>query len=574
MTHSTLTRGCVLLALAAPMLTADISSAQSGQRGTMIIGNDQGRHVLHFAEPDLDLVLQPDLRPSDIRIFDRELTLSDAQREVIGRLLEEYLVAFKELLEKQHPEHPADEAAPPKPRPRPAPRQAGEAPGEGPQAAGPPNEENAIDAIILDELRKAGFDADSLDDLPFSPRIMIGVSMPAPGAGAGAAGAATGPPEPSFDVSISFESEDDALTDELRAKLQAAADKMVPRITEHAKAQMAAQMGAGGGMGGGPDPAERIREKWQELTELRARIKAFLAAKRALRARVMTEVQTILAEEQLALWPAFERTLTRIKTLPLGTFDGESTDLLAILDDADLSETALEGIAALLESYELQLHAALVRRNGMLEDIDAEIDLALYERDGGRALMLVDRATRARLAIRSLNEQYREMIAGELNDPQAAAFRRSALAAAYPTVYRRTLGEEAFAQAQELDPISENVRIAITALQADYLQQLGRINDRIARTIRDQQPRRLREAIEQAVAELTAAEFPGERSEARDTITDDFRRRQQLDGRTMRSLYGMLTEAQIAKLPKIPEIDLAEPVTAEHSEGGLDEEDY
>ena len=82
MTHSTLTRGCVLLALAAPMLTADISSAQSGQRGTMIIGNDQGRHVLHFTEPDLDLVLQPDLRPSDVRIFDRELTLSDAQREV------------------------------------------------------------------------------------------------------------------------------------------------------------------------------------------------------------------------------------------------------------------------------------------------------------------------------------------------------------------------------------------------------------------------------------------------------------------------------------------------------------
>jgi len=548
--------------------------AQSGQRGTMIIGNDQGRHVLHYAEPDLDLVLRPDLRPSDIRIFEKELKLSDAQREVIERLLEEYLEAYKELLETQHPEHPADEAAPPtpRPRPRPAPRQAGEAPGEGPQAAGPPDEENAIDAIILDELRQAGFDTASLEDLPFSPRISIGVSMPAPGEGAGAAGAATGPPEPSFDVSISFESEDDVLTDELRAKLQAAADKMVPRITEHAKAQMAAQMGAG--MGGGPDPAERIGEKWRELIELRARIKAFLAAKRALRARVMAEVQAILAEEQLALWPAFERTLTRIKTLPLGTFDGESTDLLAILDDLDLSETALQKIAPLLESYELQLHAALVRRNELLEDVDAEIDLALYEHDGDRALMLVDRATRARTTIRRLNEQYREMITGELSHPQAGAFRRSALAAAYPTVYRRTLGEEAFAQALQLDSISGDVRAAITTLHADYLQQLGRINDRIVRTIRDQQPRRVREAIEQAVAELTAAEFPSERSAARDTITDDFRRRQQLDGRTLRSLYGMLTEAQIAKLPKIPEIDLAEPVTAEHSEGGLDEEDY
>lgn len=544
--------------------------AQSGQRGTMIIGNDQGRHVLHYAEPDLDLVLQPDLRPSDIRIFDKELKLSDAQREVIERLLEEYLEAYKELLDTQHPEHPEAEEATAAPKRR----QADGEPAEGaPAAAGSPrDEENAINAIILDELRKAGFDAASLEDLPFSPRISIGVSMPAPDAEGGGAGPL--PPEPSLDVSISFESEDDVLTDELRAKLQAAADKMVPRITEHTRAQMAAQMEAGGGMGGGRDPAEAIRQKWQELTDLRARIKAFLAAKRTLRARVMAEVQTILAEEQLALWPAFERTLTRIKTLPLGTFDGESTDLLAILDDLDLSETALEKIAPLLESYELQLHAALVRRNELLEDVDAEIDLALYERDGNRALMLVDRATRARIAIRRLNEQYREMITGELSHPHAAAFRRSALAAAYPTVYRRTLGEEAFAQALQLDSISGDVRAAITTLHADYLQQLGRINDRIVRTIRDQQPRRLRKAIEQAVAELTAVEFPGKRSEARDTITDDFRRRRQLDARTMRSLYALLTPGQIAKLPKIPEIDPAEPVTAEHSEGGPDEQDY
>jgi hypothetical protein len=477
-------------------------------------------------------------------------------------------------METKHPEHPQhmkpEQAAP-------APRrvQAGGAPAEGAPTApgGPQDEEDAINSIILDELRKAGFEADSLEDLPFSPRISIGVSMPAPGEGAEAAGAEIAPPEPSLDVSISFESEDDALTDELRAKLQEAADRMVPRITEHTRAQMAAQRG-GGGMDGRPDPAERIGEKWRELTELRARIKAFLAAKRALRARVMAEAQTILAEEQLALWPAFERTLTRIKTLPLGAFDGESTDLLVILDNAELSETALEPIAPLLESYELQLHAALVRRNALLEDIDAEIDLALYERDGDRALMLVDRAIRARTAIRSLNEQYRETIAGEVDDPFAAAFRHSALTASYPSVYRRTLGEEAFAQALQLDSINEDVRIAITALQADYLQQLGRINDRIARTIRAQQPRRMRETIEQAVAELTSEQFPAEHTAARDTITDDFRRRRQLDARTMRSLYSMLTPAQIAGLPPIPEIDLAEPVKAEHSEGGPIEEDY
>ncbi|MDY7107492.1 MAG: hypothetical protein SYC29_02540 [Planctomycetota bacterium] len=552
----------VLVLLTTPMLFADIGSAQSGERGTMIIGDDQARHVLHYAEPDLDLVLEPDLRPSDARIFARELKLSDAQRAVVKRLLEEYLEALRELIETKHPERAAEDAARPAPPPR---KRADQPSGEAPPP-GPESERDAIDAIILDELRKAGFEATSLDDLPFSPNIRIGLRMPGPGA-AESAPMEAGPPEPSLDVSLSFESEDDALTEELRARLQEAADRIVPRITEHVKADLAARRAEGGGMAG-PDPAARLREKWRDLTELRARIKAFLDARDALRARLMTSVQTMLAEEQMTLWPAFERTLLRIKTLPLGRFDGERTDLLAVLEKVETGETTLERIAPLLESYELQLHAALTRRNDLLEDIDAEVDLALYEGDGDRALMLTDRAIRARIAVRALNEQYRDLIAGELSEPQAARFRRAALEVSYPTVYRRTLGEEVFEQVMQFDELGADLRAAVEAMKIDYDQQLGRINDRIARTIRSQQPKHVREAIEQAIADSAEAAGADDAPTARDTIADDFRRRQQLDVRTLRTLYGLLTPGQVAGLPKIPGFDITQPVTAEHAEGG------
>ena len=58
---------------------------------------------------------------------------------------------------------------------------------------------------------------------------------------------------------------------------------------------------------------------------------------------------------------------------------------------------------------------------------------------------------------------------------------------------------------------------------------------------------------------------------AREAITAGFRARQQLDMRTMRSLYALLTAEQRAQLPRMPEVDVAEPVTAEHLDVEVEE---
>ena len=48
---------CVLAAAGEP------AQAQSGNRGTMVISDGQTTHVLHYSEPDVDLVIAPELIP-------------------------------------------------------------------------------------------------------------------------------------------------------------------------------------------------------------------------------------------------------------------------------------------------------------------------------------------------------------------------------------------------------------------------------------------------------------------------------------------------------------------------------
>ncbi len=310
---------------------------------------------------------------------------------------------------------------------------------------------------------------------------------------------------------------------------------------------------------------EAMEMVWQKVVELRARMKAFADAKKALRQQFVLKAQAILAEVQVELWPSLERALTRNKTLPLGDLDGERTDLLEVLEGIELSAEQRDHIAPQLEAYELQLDSALKRRNEMLMDSDLEIDSALREGKNDRALSLVDRVSRARIAVRTTNDQFTEVIASELGGETGDQFRGSALAESFPQVYRLTNGQRALGKALELDELDADVREAIGAIASNHDMQLAEVNDRIARTLRRQQPNRLKEEIEQV---LKIGE-PGRvtiKSDVSDRIKDDFKARQQLDVRAMSSAYRLLSKGQVARLPRIPSVDAGEPVSSEDFE--------
>jgi hypothetical protein len=524
--------------------------AQPSNRQTMVMDDGEQRRVLHYSEPNLDMVVQPEFTRSDVELFVRELQLSDAQRDVVIRAIEDYLEAFAELKRAQHPDPDERDDQGERKRRRPG----GKGDGGGQVAR---MDADPVRDILLEELRNAGLDINSIDDLPVSPEFSIGVMMGAPGEDGE-------PPEPEIAASLTFEGEDDALTPELREKLKQAADKAVPRITEHIREDMKERMGNGEfalrPIAPGEDP---LAERWAQVQALRERIEDFLEARARLRQELFLAVQTVLAEPQLERWPKFLRTLTRVKTLPWGEYDGEQTNLIAIARDVELPGNARSKIGSLLQSYELELHEALERRNELLAGIDGKIDLAVREGDEAKAISLVDRITRARMNVRRINDQYTQMLADQLGGEAGKIFRAEALATSYPTVYRQTTGQKAIGEALALDGLSAETIVAIEEMRTAHALELQSINERIVHLLRDQQPKALRESVERVFKLMAGEPDPEmEPSEVRMAIAAGFRDRQQLDVRTMKSIYSLLTERQVAKLPRIPDVDVAEPVTS------------
>jgi hypothetical protein len=556
MSKARVLRELVAAVAAAVCVHASVAVAQNSNRGTMAIDDGTGHYVLHYSEPDVNMVVAPEFVAADRLIFVEELSLSEAQELAVERALHEYIEAFEALVRSKHPDH--EEGASDD---RPAPDRGADDDGDdsepAEEAKAEQEERDAMRSIVQEELKNAGYDIGDWERSPYRPRIGISVSLSEDETGV--------PAEPQVDVNVSFGGEDDNLSPEQREKLKPVADRIAKRLAEHVKAKEAARMVQPRAE---RSPREEIEAKWNELEALRKRIAEFLKAKAALRNALFTSIQSVLSEEQMERWPRLVRTLTRVKTLQWGQFDGERTDLLAVLEEAEIPLDTSGALSEHAESYADQLHAALQRRNELLADIDAQIDLAMYEGRYERALALAERLTKSRLAVRAVNDQFADTFAAALPQEKVGEFRNANLVASYPRVYRATLATRSFAEATKLEDMSADQRTALSELTANYTMELGELNDRLRRAIREQDENDLRTTLESVIKAATAAPEDDISIGGASSIAADFQKRRELDVRYMKSLYGILSPQQVAKLPRVPDADVSERVTGEHSVTG------
>lgn len=552
------------------MLLAGPVAAQSGGHQMMVIDDGGGPQVVHFSGPDLRELRTPDFDRKDLPIFDERLALDDTQQLVVGVLLDAYLDAFRTLAKEVLP------AAPP-----PMLGAAMGAPGEGADG-------ETLESIVRDAIRASGGDADADLDLSMQGPVAIQIEATAAfgeeGEGAAAAGDAVegetteqevqmvwpegdvdAPPEGAeSSVVIAVAGPDDLeLPPELQEKLARKAQEMADRIRE-ALEQAEAQ---GAEPDAAMDAAGEAEQRQAYFDQLRAATKKFRQAKAGLKQDFISDVQGQLSAEQLARWPSFERALTRFKTLPDGRLDGERVDLLRVVDEFELSEPQLRDLAETLEAYELGLHEALVARNKFLPEAQSKIDESIEEGKFAAALTAADQASRLRVAVRGVNEQYAEAIARQLGPGTGDVFRTQVLRKSYPLVYRTTRGQKAFAAARRFDGLDDEVRAAIDALYDAYAVELDAANERFRQTIHREQPRAPRAMIEnvRAVMEGTAdPELPG----ADDAIHEALAKRSDLDERYMKQLYSLLTPEQVEALPKLPSEVKAKPIVIKREAGG------
>lgn len=537
------TGSCLALAIAAGGFCCGTASAQSGAH--IVVMDDGGGEpmISHFTMPDIASLREPDFVRKDLPIFTEKLVLSEPQTAAIERQIEVYLAAFeklmKDLLNLPGVHQPMVISIPP--------GEDGEEGGAMVMMA-PALDDMPMPMWNLEEM--VGEDGELPEDMTFS----IGVQVEVPDGEGGGDGAA--PAQPGVEVSFDSDAE---IPDEVRKQMEQHAQELAEKIKKQIEEQQAAGVPPQEAqVGNAAMDIEQFKQRQGEFAEA---AKKFSKAKSELRQNFVVEAQTTLSPSQVERWPALERALLREKSLPKGRLSGERTNLFKVVKNTELGEGQMGSLTPTLDAYDIELDTALRQRNDIIEDVTPKIDQAIEKREYDRALAAMDRASAARVAVRTLNERFTDALAELLPADVAAKFRAAVLKASYPQVYRTTLADRTLDAALKLEGLSGESKEQLAGLQAAYRAEREEMDGRIRKTIDRYQPIEGRRAFEhmKAASEGGGATAIGALDEP-DPISEAMTKRRELDERYINSVKGFLSPEQIEQLPKPPVRKQGQPI--------------
>ena len=194
-------------------------------------------------------------------------------------------------------------------------------------------------------------------------------------------------------------------------------------------------------------------------------LREWVSERQLLKTEFVGNVEIQLSDDQLVLWPAFDRFLVREKSLPRGRLSGEEVNLFAVLDDVGLSEAAYAAIEPMLDEYEVQLHTALISRDTYLLTSAPRLYKAMQEGSVDDAERILKQQVQYRESVRNINDNFRQQFADVIEDEvEKVALNRAFLEEAYDRIYRPTFGQRSFAAAMEIEDLDPDVLEAIRRL--------------------------------------------------------------------------------------------------------------
>jgi hypothetical protein len=288
------------------------------------------------------------------------------------------------------------------------------------------------------------------------------------------------------------------------------------------------------------------------------RLQEWAVRKERMRGNFVDGLKAQLRDEQLALWPAFERFLVREKSLPRGRLSGEDLNLFMVVDDAVLSEESLDKIDAILDEYEIALDDALRRRDQAVAQGSPQMYQAIQRGDVAGAVRSMERQINARVAVRDLNERYRAQIVAALGQTdEARALDRAILLAGYERIYSPTPTEQLFATVMEMPSLSPEQLEAIVDLQTAFLMEMGSMNQQLLQLTRRWEPQQQIDEAERfvtVISSLMAGAFNpggfGFEGGPQNPMQDSMQRRGELGRAYRQRLEGLLTPEQVEALPR------------------------
>lgn len=304
----------------------------------------------------------------------------------------------------------------------------------------------------------------------------------------------------------------------------------------------------------------------KSLSEMFTKLNTWQTKKGEMRQEFVDGLKASLNDDQLALWPAFERFLTREKTLPRGRLSGESTNLILVLDELELSDEEFAKAESVLDPYEIALDSALVARNDFLVSSMPRLFKAIEAGDAKEAQRIFDRQMQLRAVVRDVNEDFRQQIVSAIGESEAGKeFEQEALLDGFERIYRTTLAERSFEAALEMEGIDPDVRTSIAELQAAYLNDLTSRNRDLVGVTKRSEPAQQAEdagrfatymaaAISGDFSALGGMGMPFGRGQfsdrAEDPVRDAFDARTKMNDDYVERLRALLTPEQVEQLPR------------------------
>ncbi len=290
---------------------------------------------------------------------------------------------------------------------------------------------------------------------------------------------------------------------------------------------------------------------WREMIEpIREATEEFRGVRSQLGEQFVSDLQAGLTLEQTEQWPEVERVKRRQKLAPRGVLSGESVDLVMVADGAVTEPTERARLDTILNDYAMQLDQALQQREADMLIVEEEAVEAFRGGDLDAAMSAIEHQLRLRIRVRDINEQFARQIEAELGGDHPA-FKQAYLEAAYPSVYGEDYYEELFAAALNLPDLDETQRENVTTLQQSFEQRMITIDQDLARTVRENEPKRMEQMVEMMRARMEGGDRNG-MAMAEDPIREGFNNRREIGEQFKSQLEGLLRPEQAEELPSPP----------------------
>ncbi|MBM4112699.1 MAG: hypothetical protein FJ253_04890 [Phycisphaerae bacterium] len=279
-----------------------------------------------------------------------------------------------------------------------------------------------------------------------------------------------------------------------------------------------------------------------------------------LRDEFVNGLKSTLTPDQSSGWLAFERFMRRERALPQGTLSGESVNLFAIVDDAELSKETMASITPILDRYEIELDEALKARDSFLDQSEIKFLRAAQSSNQREVDETARRASELHKVVRDVNDRYRVEVVAALPEDQRGTIERAALVAGYDRVYRPTQAERSFDVALALEDLAPEMKPPIEALQTQFSSEVATLNERIMTQVQKQEPQDVIEDAGRLMSILNGMPpmggfggrgFGGRGGgEQAGPLQDLYSKRGDLSDAYMRRLRDLLTAEQREKLPQ------------------------